>query len=401
MAAQSTLLRKLQLSDNVFGLSDRHPDTGMKSQAEGLVEKQLIFIRPKVKKTTAEYLSILSAFSYHGRSEDERPSAWACWSLSYLCIAFPEFVATIRQTNEREYEFRPLPESYCSQVLQALEAAASIESAADGEMDKYKAAVDAITPPSEIPDMIYLDDLFVPEYAACATIPVVYGFAGLLIYLAGKKINEKNLTTVTERRPQNLIDTYKIAEEASLFLTGEGQMGSTAHAFVNQVWVSQDSARRAILTEVAAFNAGTSLAQRVVYTVTKLLENAGMGQATYIHRFLKAMPHAVEFSCVASAISAYAQSLVEVARQPTYIQPYYKVINGDRTRVFHRNAILPLAACAITYETHTNRTMGNFTLAEGSSKAVAMFDAEAARRGHMTIMGLAEAIKGGEDVEEE
>jgi len=399
--SQQSLHRKLLLSDNVFGLSDRHPDTGMKSQAEGLVEKQLIFTRPKTRRSTDEYLAILSALTYHGRSEDERPSSWACWTLSYLGIAFPEFVTAIRQTNEREYEFKPLPDKYCDQVLLALSTAAEIESTVDGGLEEYKDAVASIVPPSEFPDMVYSDDLFVPEYAACATIPVVYGYAGLLTYLAGKKINEKNVTTITERRPQNLIDTYKIAEEASLVLTGEGKMGGTAHTYVNQVWVSQDSARRAILTEIAAFNAGTSLAQRVVYTVTKLLENSGMGQATYIHRFLKAMPHAVEFSCVASAISAYAQSLVEVAKQPAYLQPYYKVINGDRTRVFHRNAILPLAACAITYETHTNRTMGNFTLAEGSSKAVAMFDAEASRKGYLTIMGLAESVKEGEDAEEE
>jgi hypothetical protein len=136
-----------------------------------------------------------------------------------------------------------------------------------------------------------------------------------------------------------------------------------------------------------------------VYTMAKMIEFAGMQQATFIHEFLQAMPQSVNYSCIRPSFNAYTISLREVAETPSYLQPFFKVIHGERTRAFHRNSILTLSACATAYKKYTTPSMKNFNLGEGATQAVNMYDAEAVRRGHSTLQGLATVEPETADVE--
>jgi hypothetical protein len=384
------------LSHRVFGPGPRRGDGGLLSQAEGIIEALTVYTWPTGRFSGDSQLAVLSFFTAFGRSESVSPSAWATWSFTYLMLCFPEFVAVVRSQNEREYAFKPLPRAFVESLVNASAAAQDFD---DSNPDAYENVIRGIPAVSGLPEIPRTSVGFPPELAAAETVPAVYGFAGLLVFLAGKKIAEKNSSTITERRPGNIRDAYNIPEPATFFLTGDGKMGPNAHQYVNQAWVTYAHMRTGVIGEVARFAAGISLPQRVVYTMAKMIEFAGMQQATFIHEFLQAMPQSVNYSCIRPSFNAYTISLREVAETPSYLQPFFKVIHGERTRAFHRNSILTLSACATAYKKYTTPSMKNFNLGEGATQAVNMYDAEAVRRGHSTLQGLATVEPETADVE--
>lgn len=373
------------LSHQIFGPGPRTGDGGLRSQAEGIVEKLTVYTWPSTPLSDDSKLSIMSFFTVYGKSESISPSAWATWAFTYLMLAFPDFNERARVENDREYLFKPLPKDYVQAVMDLVAAAEDFDDESPGS---YEESVRALPVLSGVPEVPKTSEYFRPELAATATIPSAYGYAALILFLAGKKINDKNATTITERRPANLRDAYNIPEPAMFALLGDGKMGPNAHQYISQAWITYSHMRVAIISEVARFQAGASLAQRVVYTIVKMMEYAGMQQATFIHEFLQAMPQCVNYACIRPSLNAYTTSLREVAAVPGYLQPYFKIIHGERTRAFHRNSILTLSACATAYKKYTTPSMKNFMLGEGATQAVNMYDAEAVRKGHTTLQNL-------------
>lgn len=372
------------LSHQVFGPSQRSGEGRLRSQAEGIVEKLRIYTWPK-QVNQEDKLYFLSFMTAYGKSDDISPSAWATWAFSYVVLCFPELQDTISSMNGREYEFVKLPMTFVQAILQTANAATNYN---DSQPEEYVRNITDIVSPVGFPSLPRNADSFPPDLAAGALVPAVYGYCSLLIFLAGKQITEKNVSVITEKRPMNLVNAYKINEYSSYSLIGDGKMGSPAHEYVNQAWNTYTHARSAVISEVAAFSTGASFPQRVVYTITKLLEYSGMQPAYFIHRFLQAMPQAAGYSCIRPSLNAFISSVREVAGAPAYLQPYYKLIHGEGTRAFHRNTILTLSSCAIAYEKFTSPSMTNFNLGEGATAAVNMFDAEAAQKGHQTLQNL-------------
>lgn len=371
------------LSNQIFEPKNRFVEGRILSSSEGIVQTLPVYTWPSEPISTNDKLNFLAYLTSFGRSDEDSPTKWATWMYTYIVLCFDNMKELIRREGGREYEFIKLPVSLIHHVSSMRESSLSYEGS--DENNEYKTLVTQLRFPSHFPSLPGTSDAFPDVLAGCATVPAVYGYCGMIIFLAGKKINEKNQTTITERRPQNLIDTYSIPETATFFLIGEGKMNSVCHHMCNQAWVTYALARRAIISDVASFAAGNSLPQRVVYTVSKLLEFVGMQPAYYIHRFLQAFPNAREYACIRPALGVYSASIREVAKADSRIQPYYKVIHGDLTRAFHRNGLLALSACAISFEKNTSPSMRNFTLGEGATAAVNMFDAEASARNERTL----------------
>jgi hypothetical protein len=373
------------LASQIFDPKNRFTEGRILSNSDGIIETLPIFVWP-TGITNNDKLTFLSFLTAFGRSEDESPTKWATWMYSYIVLCFDTMEDLIRRSGGREYKFEKLSISLIRSVSELAESALNFEGS--DENTDYSKKLATIAFPSQLPSLPRSTDFFPDVLSTGCVIPAVYGYCGLLIFLAGKKINEKNVITISERRPQNLIDTYSINEQAAFFLNGDGKMGVVAHHMINQAWVTHAQARIAIITDVASFAIGTTLPQRVVYTVSKMIENTGMQPAYYIHRFLQAFPECVTYACIRPSLGVYAASIREVAQADSRIQPYYKVIHGDLTRAFHRNGLLALSAVAISFEKLMAPSMKNFTLGEGATAAVNMFDMEAASRNHRTLSSV-------------
>jgi hypothetical protein len=386
----------LALGSQIFDPKNRFGEGRVLSTSEGIIQALTIYTWP-AGVTSEEKLVFLSYLTAFGRSDEESPSKWATWVLTYITLCFETMEDLIKRQGGREYTFVKIPLAVIKKVSELQTSALNFEGSDDNV--EYSQLLLQLQMPERLPSLQRTEEFFPEILAAGALVPAVYGFCGLLIFLAGKKITEKNYITITERRPQNIVDTYGLNEQSSYFLTGDGQMSTLAHKMGNQAWVTHAHARVAVITDVASFASGASLPQRVVYTVSKMLENVGMQPAFYIHRFLQAFPHCVEYACIRPALGVYVASVREVAQADSRIQQYYKVIHGDLTRAFHRNGILALSACAISFEKHMSPSMRNFTLGEGATAAVNMFDMEASAAGHRTLASVTQAVEIDEDLE--
>lgn len=387
----------LTLGGQVFGLGSRGSDGRVLSQAQGIVEPLTIYQWPNDAVRDEFKLETLAVLTAHGKSEDESPSKWATWVFSYINLCFPEMKEKIVATGSREYRFVPLPLPVIETAHEFIQAC---QNASDESDTEVQATRTRLVLAQQLPSIELNETFFPPDLGACTTVRAMYGYTALLVYLAGKRVTEKNETAITEKRPDNLVRAYGITYDRAV-LDGEGRMGTTAHHSVNQAWVNHAKAREAIITEVAAFASGTTFPQRVVHTISKMIENSGMQPAYYINKFLVTFPWAAQITFLRPAIEAYAQSLREVAAAPAHIQPYYKVIRGDSTRAFHRNSIAALSACAIAYEKHLTNSMVNFSLGPGANTAVTMFDAEATALGYPTIGELAYRVNQGDQNNED
>lgn len=391
---------KLFSAGNSLFNSNIVPSTeGIATRVEGLLNVTIIYEWPAMELSTKEKLTILSLLTTYGRSDDENADHWSTWLYSYIVLCFPQMKEKIQSENRREYVFRPLPSSFISQLLAYSKAvltndvASSELSNADQNNDKEDQflehimdIISSIESPSSYPDLIPSLDSFPLELIACNSLFSVYGYCALLIFLAGKQINDRNVTTISERRPQNLIDTYKIPPIQQFILTGEGKMMMKTFQMCNFCWSLHAPLRKAIIVEVAYFAKGNSTPIRVVYTISKLLEYVGMQQAYYIHHFLQSFPEVIDYACLKPSLAAYSHSILQLERENSVTRPYFKVIYGDMTKAFHRNSILPLAAVAINYHQKTMASIRNYNLGEGAALAIAMFEREAKARGSTKLL---------------
>lgn len=248
------------LASQIFDPKNRFVEGRILSGSEGIIETLPIYTWPKNIKDE-DRLSFLSYLTAFGLSEDESPTKWATWMYSYICMCFDNMPELIRREGGREYKFEQMPVSTIKTIVDMRNSALTFDGS--GENREYETLLASLKFPAHFPTVAKSLDIFPETLAGCANVAAIYGYCGLLIFMAGKKINHKNVTTISERRPQNIVDTYGLVEENSYFLTGEGKMQQTAHTMCNLAWVTYAFARRAIITDVAAFASGNSLPQRV------------------------------------------------------------------------------------------------------------------------------------------
>lgn len=257
----------MTLSSQIFDPKNRFVEGRHLSDSDGLISALTIYTWPASGLTNDDKLSFLSYLTAFGRSDDSSPTKWATWMYTFVVLCFPNMQKHIKSEGNREYQFETLSEELIRKVLDLQTEALTNEE--DDISQRYLEILNTITFPTKFPSLIRSVENFPDTLAAGATIPVVYGYCSLLIFLSGKKINERNVSSISERRPQNLIDSYSISDDAAYCLTGNGKMGSTAHKMVNQAWVTYSPARIAIITEVASFGMGATLPQRVLHTFRK------------------------------------------------------------------------------------------------------------------------------------
>jgi len=369
------------LGSKIFSSSNALLESTRNSNAHGITEEVVIYKWP-VGFAQSNRLKLLTLFTACGKSTDLSHSKWQTWVLSFCVLCFSELEIPIRGAGNREIVFKPLPPTVLSTGLALFEAMGEAEEEDDSALVSARSN---LVFPDKFPSIEATSDFLHTDLLLCETIPAIYGYNSLLLFMAGKRMNELNQRAVSEARPDAIIRTYR-AEGAAYILTGAGKIDPRNYPWINLCWTKSQAAKKAIFTEVAAFAKSATQAQAVTYTTVKMLEFVGMQPAYYIHKFLIAVPWCSNISVVRPAINKYQESLREVARAPAYLQPYYKVIYGESTKAFHRQALLPLTACAIAYERIINPTLANYTLGEGADAAVNSFDAEARQKGFSTQM---------------
>jgi len=180
----------------------------------------------------------------------------------------------------------------------------------------------------------------------------------VLLYVAGKNIKDdnSNLTSVTVARPRALIEKYKI--KAHDLLTGEARTSDYAFKTMAQAWLELTTFKSICFKEFATYTQQeTNLQQDIIYTTVLLMRFMQMNHAAIIYKFLLAYPWVYTWSPLQKYVSMFDTSLKAANAVDPHLQPYIKIIYGDKSGLFQRKELIPLIACAVASEEETTDTL--------------------------------------------
>jgi len=213
----------------------------------------------------------------------------------------------------------------------------------------------------------------------CRDLKELFSHYALVVFLAGKQINESNRAAVTVARPAALIKKFKI--EATEILVGHTRISDYAHLQLNQAWLEMSSLKAECFREFSTYaHSSTSLGQDILLTNINLMRFSQMQHAAIIHKFILTYPWASTFPALRQSMSVYYDSINAALQVESHLQPFIKVIWGDKSGIFPRKELGPLIAVALDTEKEVHETLANYYSDERFISIVEAFREERTRR---------------------
>jgi hypothetical protein len=213
----------------------------------------------------------------------------------------------------------------------------------------------------------------------CRDTKVLFAHYALVVFLAGKQISDTNRVSITENRPRALIQKFKL--EALEILTGHARISDNGHSQLNQAWLEMSSLKAECFREFSTFShSSTDLGQDILLTNVNMMRFGQMQHATIIHKFLLAYPWASEMQALRQSISVYFDSINAALKVESHLQPFIKIIWGDKSGLFPRKELGPLIAVALDMEKEVHESLANYYSDERFVSVIEAFKEERERR---------------------
>jgi len=354
----STVYQANVLGSSVLGVTPG----GLTAQFKGSTLKGLqrsipvYYLGPQA--TDQDIQNILSVMTLFGRSKNTVVKAWQTWVLSLTCVCFPDLVTKLRAMKSNEYQLMAMPESFVDSVKTAF--------------DKLQQDSDLSTPAIRLAGLPDPSGNIDADLYNAGTVTGLYAYYALVVHLMGKRIDPSTRDTITVRRPQNLMDTFR-CHGSKFLLTGGGRMSDQAHSLVRDAWDLSTAPRKVIIDEFSRLKDSDDQTAQVVNLMFRMLEYSGMQPALFIKDFLSACPWVVkDMPSLVPAYEVYVNSVTAYASLDPDLRPYTKLYHGNNTKIFHSKSMQDLTAVSVMWLSVNNDTMSGYT-APGGDKAKAAF----------------------------
>lgn len=334
--------------------------------------------------SVGDRLKYLAAMALIGTNRGGSVSAWKVYILAYTVMLFPR----IEQSLPREiYSPVPIPQETITATLQAFSGILSIPEDYDEE-DLHQAErvmnTTRIGPGLPLPDPDCMSRYLSNEAAP----KVIASHYSILLFIAGKRIEGDDHSALTQNRPQALIKKAHLPADPEL-LIGCLRFSDEAHLLLNSAWQELAALRGIVFPTFAEFSSeATDEVQDLIYTTMHLLRYSGMQHAKIVHGFLGAYPWARDVPQLRTSIAKFDESIIAAAGYPSKIQPYVKLIYGDKTEIFPRKEMEVLISCAVASMADTSPDIVNFYNSDAFTPIVDAFLAERDRRGDVRKLNL-------------
>jgi hypothetical protein len=328
-----------------------------RSTVSGALRNIAIYQLAEDKSTTANICLVIAYLTLIGRSNSTNLTEWESWVLTLNAVAFRGIADKITHESDGEYKVVEIPAEFLNTLTRV--------------EDNVRENV----PPPALPVLAGLPRLsftYSDELYLATTLKACYGYVALVSFLMGKLISAANIENYKKSRSKNIIDKYNLPEAHTFFLSGGGRIPDQNLTWINRAWSASSAGRKAICKEYSLFKDAGSIAREIVYFMFRMLENAGMQPAYLIHQLLKALPEVAKIPILRPSYQIYAQSVRDYAKIVPHLRPYYKVMYGDSTKVFHSKSLQDITACAYLYLGQDNTTLRAY-VAPGGAKAKAEF----------------------------
>lgn len=202
----------------------------------------------------------------------------------------------------------------------------------------------------------------------------------IVLFAAGKRIEGTDHSALSKARPEALRKKAHFPDICG-FLDGPLRLSDTSHLQINNAWAEMSGLRALVITEFSRYSQSeTDFSQDLIFTTMHLLRFSGMQHARLTMDFLRAYPWAFEIPALRGPISIYIESIRAAARYDEGIQPFIKLIYGDKAAVFPRKDLEPLVACAVACATEASEALRDFYVSNDYSTIVEAFLEERERR---------------------
>lgn len=302
--------------------------------------------------TNADRRVMLTILTLCGRSDDDRPTAWQTFVISYALICFPELVEMMKADSSLvDYDLAVIDRATVDASRQAIVAQAD-------ETQRGKVFADL---PPEFPSV----SLIAPTAALvqASEIEGLYAYYAMMVFTIGKPITPENMPALTKNRPSALIRRRNL-QKCEFILTGDGRPTNANYSRIQGGWIRSTRPRILIVMHHAQLVASPNKSEMLdTLTVNmEMLRNAGQTFMFHVHELLIACPWCIELPALRSAFYHYAKMVRTIHSQPAWFQPYYKLAYQDTTKDVRRKEIAALIAVGSFYAAQTRKTMAQYRI---------------------------------------
>lgn len=339
------------------------------------IDKCMVHLLPGgVSEETREKIAF--AMMMTGGSKDDMLGPWKQYIATYTFLMFP---GLRKKADVSGFVFREVPMNEVNGIIQKIDSLIEALNSEDQTRISTAAAMlegKAIYPglptiPSEL-DWMAGHGEWVTKVIAC--------HYSLVLFLCGKRLEGDDHSAITKRRPDALRKKAHLGDTIA-FLDGPLRLSDVSHLQINNAWAEVSSLRSVCIQEFALFSGmNTDFVQDIIHTSMHLLRYSGMQHAKITHDFLRANEWAVDLPSLRTPIGVYVDSVKAASRYPREIQPYIKLIYGDKADVFPRKELEPLIACALSVGRELNESLNDFYASGEFGPVVEAFLNERERR---------------------
>jgi hypothetical protein len=185
-------------------------------------------------------------------------------------------------------------------------------------------------------------------------------YYAIIVYLAGRSMTTQATAAIHEKRPRNLQEKFNGGAPWHS-LSGDIKMSVGAYTLMAKVWQMNTTMRMNLLIPLIYLEAGLSMVTgNIVYTVFKLLKNAGFAHVQFILAFLRQYPFVEEMEDFRGEIQYLAAHALALSKVDAAIRPYYKVLYSDGAGLFDSKTLEKLTGLAVSVLAETTVTINNY-----------------------------------------
>lgn len=311
-----------------------------------------------------------------GTSESTSMKEWKTYIAAYTATIAPGLVPRFPGSS---YLAVPMVDTQVAELTRSYTSfKAAIESGDSGSLDAEVARVGASPVAPGLPKINTALDWADAEGEWITKILICH--YSIVLFAAGKRVEGTDHSALSKARPEALRKKAHFPDVCG-FLDGALRLSDTSHLQINNAWAEMSGLRALVLTEFSRYSQSeTDFSQDLIFTTMHLLRFSGMQHARLTMDFLRAYPWAFEIPALRGPIAIYIESVRAAAKYDEGIQPFIKIIYGDKAAVFPRKDLEPLVACAVACATEASEALRDFYVSNDYSAIVEAFMEERERR---------------------
>ena len=365
----------LAKTSRAFTRNRLNPQPVASSLSLGGIHREIIIYTLPDNAKPAMVKAIAAVLMLHGRSTSLEIDQWQTWTLTFLCVCFPQFSDLFKTAHMVEYKLTSIPESFLKGVI---DMARTVVSDPDTSVKAPTLA--------ELPTTL---QLMTKDFYECGTEDGRYCYFALVVHLMGKQTR----TVMTEQRPEKLMETFS-NKDIAYVMTGNGRMSDHAHLAVHNAWSSMDHPRKVFIQHFCKYRGKTDRSVRMVFLMFGMLEYSGMQSAVFINSFLNACPWVIsDVPLLAPAFSFYRESVIAFSKAEAEFRPYIKLYHGNSSQIFHSKSLQNLNAVAVMWLSATVPSMKDYQIPGGETAKTAFAKAAKARNLHFDTLAVEPTVQ--------